>query len=94
VSEGLDGVTTGLSAGRRLQFYLTLALGLALGVCAVLLHDGTVELAASFFLIAMAFVMASRLSLQKRVSDLEDRIARLERARREPPPPDAPARRS
>ena len=77
--EGLEDVASRLGPWRKLQFYLTLLVGLVLGAWAVLSRDGAVEAAAGLFLISMAFIMASHRSLSARISEDEARIKEVER---------------
>jgi hypothetical protein len=71
MAEGLDNVTSHLGFGRKAQFYLTLMLGLGIGIWAAWSPDRTVEAMSAFFLVAMAFVMASHWSLSARIRVLE-----------------------
>ena len=88
MKDGLDDVTSGLGALRKVQFYGTLFLGLGIGVWAVLTDDGAVEAAVAFFLITMSFLMASQHTLTTRIRRIESRLRDAERRTAPPPPPE------
>lgn len=89
MKDGLDDVTSGLGALRKIQFYVTLFLGLGIGVWAVLTDDGAVEAAVAFFLIAMSFLMASQHTLTARIRQIESRLREVERRDAPTPAPGA-----